>query len=67
MTRVLRQESRATGVDTSAGRIDAGSVIVAAGAWSKRLFEEFGLALPVRPKAIDTVAVTRPPELRNPT
>jgi glycine/D-amino acid oxidase-like deaminating enzyme len=66
VTRVLRQESRVTGVDTSAGRIDAASVIVAAGAWSKRLCEEFGLALPARPKAIDTVAVTRPPELRNP-
>lgn len=66
VTRVLRQECRVMGVDTSAGRIDAGSVIVAAGAWSKRLCEEFGLALPVRPKAIDTVAVTRPPELRNP-
>ena len=66
VTRVLRQECRVMGVDTSAGRIDAGSVIVAAGAWSKHLCEEFGLALPVRPKAIDTVAVTRPPELRNP-
>jgi sarcosine oxidase subunit beta len=65
VTRVLRQESRVTGVDTSAGRIDAGSVIVAAGAWSKRLCEEFGLALPARPKAIDTVAVTRPLELGN--
>jgi glycine/D-amino acid oxidase-like deaminating enzyme len=63
VTRVIRQESRVTGVETSAGRIDAGSVIVAAGAWSKRLCEELGLALPARPKAIDTVAVTRPPEL----
>src|SRR6202795_421429 len=65
VTRVIRQESRVTGVETSAGRIDAGSVIVAAGAWSKRLCEEFGLALPARPKAIDTVAVTRPLELSN--
>jgi len=63
VTRVIRQESRVTGVETSAGRIDAGSVIVAAGAWSKRVCEEMGLALPARPKAIDTVAVTRPPEL----
>jgi sarcosine oxidase, subunit beta len=63
VTRVIRQESRVTGVETSAGRIDAGSVIVAAGAWSKRLCEALGLALPARPKAIDTVAVTRPPEL----
>ena len=63
VTRVVRRESRVTGVETPAGRIDAGSVIVAAGAWSTRLCEEFGLALPARPKAIDTVAVSRPPEL----
>jgi len=63
VTRVIRQESRVIGVETSAGRIDAGSVIVAAGAWSRRLCTEFGLDLPARPKAIDTVAVSRPPEL----
>ena len=63
VTRVIRQESRVTGVETSAGRIDAGSVIVAAGAWSRRLCAEIGLELPARPKAIDTVAVARPPEL----
>src|ERR1700730_14237711 len=63
VTRVIRQESRVIGVETSTGRIDAGSVIVAAGAWSRRLCTEFGLELPARPKAIDTVAVTRPPEL----
>jgi sarcosine oxidase subunit beta len=65
VTRVIRQESRVTGVETSAGRIDAGSVIVAAGAWSRRLCAEIGLELHARPKAIDTVAVTRPPELHN--
>jgi sarcosine oxidase subunit beta len=63
VTRVVRQESRVTGVETSAGRIDAGAVIVAAGAWSRRLCAEIGLELHARPKAIDTVAVTRPPEL----
>ena len=63
VTRVIRQESRVTGVETSAGRIDAGGVIVAAGAWSRRLCAEIGLELHARPKAIDTVAVTRPPEL----
>jgi len=63
VTQVIRQESRVSGVETSAGRIDAGHVIVAAGAWSARLCREFGLELPARPKAIDTVAVTRPPEL----
>src|SRR5262249_59744334 len=63
VTQVIRKESRVSGVETSAGRIDAGHVIVAAGAWSARLCREFGLELPARPKAIDTVAVTRPPEL----
>jgi len=63
VTRIVRRESRVTGVETSAGRIDAGAVILAAGAWSRRLCAEIGLELPARPKAIDTVAVTRPPEL----
>jgi glycine/D-amino acid oxidase-like deaminating enzyme len=63
VTRVVRRESRVRGVETSAGRIDAGAVIVAAGAWSSRLCAEIGLDLHARPKAIDTVAVTRPPEL----
>jgi sarcosine oxidase subunit beta len=63
VTRVVRRESRVTGVETSVGRIDAGAVIVAAGAWSSRLCAEIGLDLHARPKAIDTVAVTRPPEL----
>src|SRR5713101_1603332 len=66
VTRVVREESRVTGVGTSAGRIGAGRVVVAAGAWSRRLCEEIGLAVPARPKAIDTVAVSRPPELRDP-
>ena len=66
VTRVDRGESRVRGVETSAGRIEAGSVVVAAGAWSRRLCQEMGLPLPARPKAIDTVAVSRPAELRDP-
>jgi glycine/D-amino acid oxidase-like deaminating enzyme len=66
VTRIDRRESRVLGVETSAGRIEAGSVVLAAGAWSRRLGEEIGLALPARPKAIDTVAVSRPAELREP-
>jgi sarcosine oxidase subunit beta len=54
------------GVETTAGRIDAGAVVVAAGAWSSRLCRELGVDLPARPKAIDTVAVARPPELSDP-
>jgi sarcosine oxidase, subunit beta len=66
VTRIDRRESRVLGVLTSAGRIDADNVVLAAGAWSRRLAEEIGLALPARPKAIDTVAVSRPAELRDP-
>jgi glycine/D-amino acid oxidase-like deaminating enzyme len=66
VTRIIRRESRVTGVETSAGRIDAGHVVVAAGAWSRRLCEEIGLVVPARPKAIDTVAVSRPAALRDP-
>jgi sarcosine oxidase, subunit beta len=66
VTRIDRRESRVRGVESSAGRIDAGAVVVAAGAWSTRLCAEMGLALPARPKAIDTVAVVRPPALREP-
>jgi sarcosine oxidase subunit beta len=63
VTRIDRRESRVLGVETSAGRIDAGAVVVAAGAWSTRLCREIGLDLRARPKAIDTVAVTRPADL----
>ena len=66
VTRVIRAGSRVEGVETTAGRICAGSVVVAAGAWAPRLCREFGLEVPVRPKAIDTVLVTRPSELAKP-
>jgi sarcosine oxidase, subunit beta len=54
---------RVAAVETSAGRIDTPVVVVAAGAWSTRLCREIGLPLPARAKTIDTVLVTRPPEL----
>jgi sarcosine oxidase subunit beta len=66
VTRILRRENRVIGVETRAGRIDAGAVVVAAGAWSPRLCREIDLSLPARPKGIDTVLVTRPPELARP-
>jgi sarcosine oxidase subunit beta len=64
--RIVRRESAVIGVETSAGRIDAGAVVVAAGAWAPRLCHEIGLVLPARPKALDTLLVTRPPELAKP-
>jgi glycine/D-amino acid oxidase-like deaminating enzyme len=66
VTGIHTTESRVVGVETASGRIDAGAVVVAAGAWAPRLCREIGLALPARPKAIDTVVVTRPPELSDP-
>src|SRR3989475_10099227 len=48
VTKILRRESRVTGVETSTGRIDAGAVVVAAGAWAPRLCREIGLELPDR-------------------
>jgi sarcosine oxidase subunit beta len=66
VTKLVRRESRVVGVETSAGRIDAGAVLVAAGAWAPRLCREIGLELPARPKGLDTVLVRRPPELATP-
>ena len=66
VTGIVRRESAVEGVDTAAGRIDAGAVVVAAGAWAPRLCREIGLELPARPKALDTMVVTRPPELAAP-
>ncbi|HET8576431.1 MAG TPA: FAD-binding oxidoreductase [Methylomirabilota bacterium] len=63
VTKVERRESRVLGVETSAGRIEAGAVVLAAGAWSPKICRELGVDLRARPKAIDTVAVTRPAEL----
>src|SRR5205823_3658803 len=54
------------GVETAAGRIDCGAVVVAAGAWAPRLCREIGIELAARPKALDTMLVTRPPELARP-
>ncbi len=64
--KILRRESRVIGVETSAGRIDAGVVVVAAGAWAPRICREIGIDLPARPKGLDTVQVTRPPALAQP-
>jgi glycine/D-amino acid oxidase-like deaminating enzyme len=66
VTAIARDGSRITGVDTAAGRIAAPAVVVAAGAWAPPLCRAIGLELPARVKAIDTVLVTRPPELAAP-
>jgi sarcosine oxidase subunit beta len=66
VTAIARHESRVTGVETTAGPIESPVVVVSAGAWALPLCRGIGLDLPARTKAIDTVLVTRPPELREP-
>jgi len=66
VTAITRHESRVTGVETTAGPIESPVVVVSAGAWALPLCRGVGLDLPARTKAIDTVLVTRPPELREP-
>ena len=66
VTRIVRRESAVVGVETPAGRIDCGAVVVAAGAWAPRLCREIGVALDARAKAIDTMLVARPPALATP-
>jgi sarcosine oxidase subunit beta len=66
VTGIVSRDSRVTGVETTVGRVDAGAVVVAAGAWAPRICRTIGLPLPARPKAIDTMLVARPPELADP-
>jgi len=66
VTRILKRDSAVIGVETPGGRIDAGAIVVAAGAWAPRLCKEIGVPLDARPKALDTMLVTRPPELAKP-
>ena len=66
VTRVIRRETRVIGVATDREPIDAGAVVVAAGAWAPGLCAELGVAVPARVKAIDTALVTRPPDLGEP-
>jgi sarcosine oxidase subunit beta len=66
VTRIIRSESAVIGVDTPSGHIDAGAIVLAAGAWAPRLCREVGIALDARPKALDTMLVTRPPALAKP-
>lgn len=66
VTRILTTGDRVAGVETSAGRIDAPTVVIAAGAWANRLFEPLGIDLRLRPRltpiTIFRWAMDRPPE-----
>jgi glycine oxidase len=47
--RLVVSRGRAVGVDTTAGRFTAGSVILCGGAWTSQLLDPLGISLPVRP------------------
>jgi sarcosine oxidase subunit beta len=49
-TKIVTQSGRVSGVETSDGLIDAGAVVLAAGAWSGKLAEGVGLTLGQTPK-----------------
>jgi glycine/D-amino acid oxidase-like deaminating enzyme len=52
---------RAVAVETSAGRIAAGAVVVAAGVWTPALLETAGLSVPVTPRKGQVVVLERSP------
>lgn len=47
---LILEGSRAAGVLSGGGRISAGSVVIAGGAWSRRFSDQLGLDIPVAPQ-----------------
>jgi sarcosine oxidase subunit beta len=66
VTRIVTDSGRATGVETADGVIEAGTVIVAAGAWSAALCETAGFTIPVRTRAPQMMLTTRMPHALDP-
>lgn len=58
--RVVR--GRVRGVDSTAGSIDAGAVVCAAGPWAPALLRTAGVEFPIRPVLAEVVYFRRPPE-----
>jgi D-amino-acid dehydrogenase len=56
----LRRGARVTGVETSAGILDADAIVLAAGAWSGRLARRLGFRLPVEPGKGYSVTIAQP-------
>jgi D-hydroxyproline dehydrogenase subunit beta len=55
------RDGRVTGIETSAGRIPAGAVVVAAGVCTPALLETAGLTVPVKPRKGQIVVLERSP------
>jgi sarcosine oxidase subunit beta len=63
VTALLERGGGIGGVQTSGGSLDAGAVVLAAGAWSVPLAEGVGLELPIRPARVRVALFERPYEL----
>ncbi len=62
VTRIVRgTDGRATGVETGAGILATGAVVVAAGVWTPTLLETAGLTVPVTPRKGHVVVLERSP------
>ncbi len=53
-------DGRALGVETTDGRLAAGTIAIAGGAWSSRFAEQLGAALPVSPMKGQIIHMTLP-------
>jgi glycine oxidase len=63
VTAVRRDEERVTAVETSAGTIPCGAVVLAAGAWTGLVSRWLGVPLPVGPQRGQILALqSRPPQ-----
>lgn len=61
--RVLVDGKRVTGVETPAGRIAAGAVLVAGGPWTRDLLMPLGVDLPIRTTRHQVVLLETPPQV----
>ncbi len=65
-TGIIIEHGRVAGVDTSDGRIDTETVVLATGAWSGRLLDPLELDFGLEPRRVQVVVFRRPPELDHP-
>lgn len=64
VTAIGRNDDRVVGVETSAGKIEADEVVIAAGVWSRQLLAAAGVDLPVGAERLQVIATKPMPDLR---
>lgn len=65
-TRILHENGRVLGVDTGQGAFYADRVVIACGAWSAQLLDEWQPPLPIYPVKGQMIVLAGPPELHSP-